>query len=108
MIAQAFFYNAIFFTFALILTDFYAIPADHIGWYILPFALGNFLGPLVLGKLFDTLGRRVMITATYVLSGVLMAATGWLFALGVLDAVQQTAAWTIILFVASAAASSAY
>ena len=62
MTAQAFFYNAIFFTYALILTDFYAIPADHIGWYLLPFAAGNFLGPLLLGRLFDTLGRRMMIT----------------------------------------------
>ena len=75
---------------------------------MLPFAAGNFLGPLVLGKLFDTLGRRLMITATYALSGVLMALTGWLFALGVLDAMQQTLAWTVIFFVASAAASSAY
>src|ERR1700720_2213451 len=82
MIAQAFFYNAIFFTFALILTDFYAIPADHIGWYILPFAAGNFLGPLVLGRLFDTLGRRLMITATYAISGIMMALTGWLLTLG--------------------------
>ena len=79
-----------------------------IGWFMLPFAAGNFLGPLVLGRLFDTLGRRLMITATYALSGILMALTGWLFALGVLDAVQQTLAWTVIFFVASAAASSAY
>ena len=61
--AQAFFYNAIFFTFALVLTDFFGIPANHVGWYILPFAAGNFLGPLLLGRLFDTLGRRTMITA---------------------------------------------
>jgi MFS family permease len=73
MIAQAFFYNAIFFTFALVLTDFYGIPANRIGWYILPFAAGNFLGPLLLGRLFDTLGRRVMITLTYGVSGVLLA-----------------------------------
>src|SRR5712671_4928863 len=64
MAAQAFFYNAIFFTFALVLTDFFGIPANHVGWYILPFAAGNFLGPLLLGRLFDTLGRRVMITLT--------------------------------------------
>jgi MFS family permease len=75
---------------------------------MLPFAAGNFLGPLLLGRLFDTLGRRFMITLTYALSGVLMAITGWLFVLGVLDAVQQTMAWTGIFFVASAAASSAY
>ena len=61
MVSQAFFYNAIFFTFALVLTDFFSIPANHVGWYILPFAAGNFLGPLLLGRLFDTLGRRTMI-----------------------------------------------
>jgi MFS family permease len=108
MAAQAFCYNAVFFTYALILKQFYAVPSSDIGWFMLPFAAGNFLGPLVLGKLFDTLGRRLMITVTYALSGVLMALTGWLFALGWLDATQQTAAWTVIFFVASAAASSAY
>ena len=108
MAAQAFCYNAVFFTYALILTRFYHVASGSIGLFMLPFALGNFLGPLVLGKLFDTLGRRIMITATYTLSGVLMALTGWLFASGLLDAVQQTAAWTVIFFVASAAASSAY
>jgi MFS family permease len=108
MAAQAFCYNAVFFTYALILQKFYAVPSSDIGWFMLPFAAGNFLGPLVLGKLFDTLGRRLRITVTYALSGVLMALTGWLFALGWLDAMQQTAAWTVIFFVASAAASSAY
>jgi MFS family permease len=108
MAAQAFCYNAVFFTYALILTRFYAIPSGNIGWFMLPFALGNFLGPLLLGRLFDTLGRRVMITATYAISGIMMAATGWLFTLGVLDATEQTIAWTVIFFVASAAASSAY
>ena len=108
MAAQAFCYNAVFFTYALILQKFYAVPSSDIGWFMLPFAAGNFLGPLVLGKLFDTLGRRLMITVTYALSGILMALTGWLFALGWLDAMQQTLAWTVIFFVASAAASSAY
>ena len=108
MAAQAFCYNAVFFTYALILTQFYHVQAGSVGLFMLPFALGNFLGPLLLGRLFDTLGRRVMITATYALSGLLMAITGWLFAIGLLDAVQQTAAWTVIFFVASAAASSAY
>ncbi len=108
MAAQAFCYNAVFFTYALILTKFYGIASASVGLFILPFALGNFLGPLLLGRLFDTLGRRIMITTTYALSGILMAITGWLFTLGVLDAVQQTAAWTVIFFVASAAASSAY
>jgi len=108
MAAQAFCYNAVFFTYALILTRFYNIPSGRVGLFMLPFALGNFMGPLILGRLFDTLGRRVMITTTYALSGVLMVLTGWLFALGWLDAQQQTAAWTVIFFVASAAASSAY
>jgi MFS family permease len=108
MAAQAFFYNAIFFTYALVLTDFYAIPADHIGWYVLPFAAGNFLGPLLLGRLFDVVGRRPMIAFTYITSGLLLAVSGYLFAQGVLTAAQQTLAWTIVFFFASAAASSAY
>ncbi len=108
MIAQAFFYNAIFFTFALVLTDFYGIPANQIGWYILPFAAGNFLGPLLLGRLFDTLGRRAMITLTYGTSGVLLALSGYLFAIGVLSAESQTIAWMVIFFFASPAASAAY
>jgi MFS family permease len=108
MIAQAFFYNAIFFTFALVLTDFYGIAANQIGWYILPFAAGNFLGPLLLGRLFDSMGRRVMITLTYGVSGVLLALSGYLFAIGVLSAQTQTIAWMVIFFFASPAASSAY
>jgi MFS family permease len=108
MVAQAFFYNAIFFTFALVLTDFYGIQADKVGWYILPFAAGNFLGPLLLGRLFDTLGRRVMIALTYGVSGVLLAISGYLFSIGVLSAQTQTIAWMVIFFFASPAASSAY
>jgi MFS family permease len=108
MAAQAFFYNAIFFTYALVLTDFYGIRADHVGLYLLPFAAGNFLGPVVLGRLFDTVGRRPMIAATYLLSGLLLAGAGYLFAIGVLSATGQTIAWMVIFFFASAAASSAY
>jgi len=108
MVAQAFFYNAIFFTYALVLTDFYDIPADQVGWYILPFALGNFLGPLLLGRLFDTLGRRIMLGTTYTLSGILLAGTGYLFASDALSAQNLTIAWMIIFFFASAAASAAY
>jgi MFS family permease len=108
MAAQAFFYNAIFFTFALVLTDFFGIPANNVGWYLLPFAAGNFLGPLVLGRLFDTLGRRVMITLTYGVSGVLLAASGYLFSIGALSAQGQTIAWMVIFFFASPAASAAY
>ena len=108
MTAQAFFYNAIFFTYALILTDFYRIPADRVGWYILPFAAGNVLGPILLGRLFDTLGRKVMIGATYALSGILLAVTADLFARDLLTAQTLTVAWMIVFFFASAAASSAY
>ena len=108
MASQAFFYNAIFFTYALILTDFYGVPADGVGWYILPFAAGNFLGPALLGRLFDTLGRRLMITLTYAVSGILLAGTGYLFVADLVSASQLTVAWSIIFFFASAAASSAY
>ena len=106
--SQAFFYNAIFFTYALVLTDFYGVPAQDVGWYILPFALGNFCGPLLLGPLFDRIGRRTMISGTYIAAGVLLAISGWLFQQGLLDAGQQTIAWMVIFFFASAAASSAY
>jgi predicted MFS family arabinose efflux permease len=106
MVAQAFFYNAIFFTFALILTDFWH-PVQPCRWYILPFAAGNFLGPLLLGRLFDTLGRRMMITVTYGVSGI-CALSGYLFSIGVLTAQTQTIAWMVIFFFASPAASAAY
>lgn len=108
MAAQAFFYNAIFFTYGLILTDFYSVPADHVGWYILPFAAGNFLGPVLIGRFFDTIGRRVMIAFTYIVSGVLLAATGYLFMHEIIGAETQTLCWMAIFFFASAAASSAY
>jgi MFS family permease len=108
MAAQAFFYNAIFFTYALVLTDFYGIPANQVGWYILPFAAGNVLGPLLLGRLFDTIGRKPMIAFTYITSGVLLTFTGYLFAHGLLTAEMQTVAWMVIFFFASTAASAAY
>jgi MFS family permease len=108
MASQAFFYNAIFFTYALILAEFYGVRADHVGWYILPFAAGNFLGPIILGRLFDTLGRRPMIALTYSISGLLLAITGFLFAQDLLTATQLTLAWTTTFFFASAAASAAY
>lgn len=108
MISQAFLYNAVFFTYALILTRFYDVPAGRTGIYLLPFALGNFLGPLILGHFFDVVGRRQMISATYAISALLLTATGWLFSKGLLSANSQTALWTIIFFFASAAASSAY
>jgi MFS family permease len=108
MAAQAFFYNAIFFTYALVLTKFYAVSAGDVGWYILPFALGNFLGPVVLGRLFDTHGRRLMISVTYALSGMLLIAVGAAFARDLLSAAAQTIGWMIVFFVASPAASAAY
>jgi MFS family permease len=108
MVAQAFFYNAIFFTYALILTNFYGVPSAKVGWYILPFAAGNFFGPLLLGRFFDTIGRKTMIASTYAVSGLLLAVIGYLFSVAVLSAQAQTVAWMMIFFVASAAASSAY
>jgi MFS family permease len=108
MAAQAFFYNAIFFTYALILTDFYGTPSDQVGWYILPFALGNVLGPILLGRLFDTVGRKIMIASTYALSGVLLTVTAYLFSQNLLTASSLTVAWMVVFFFASAAASSAY
>jgi len=108
MSAQAFFYNAIFFSYALVLTRFYQVPAASIGWYILPFALGNFAGPLLLGPLFDIVGRKPMIAFTYAISGVLLAVVGYLFRAELVDAAQLTLCWTVIFFFASAAASAAY
>ena len=108
MLTQAFFYNATFFTYALVLMRFYGVPASTVGGYLLPFALGNVLGPVVLGHFFDTIGRKKMIAATYGVSGILLALTAWLSQAGMLTARTQTLAWTIIFFIASAAASSAY
>jgi MFS family permease len=108
MLTQAFFYNAIFFTYGLVLMRFYNVPSQNVGLYLLPFALGNVLGPFVIGHLFDTIGRKKMISATYAIAGILLALTGWLFHAGLLTAQTQTLAWTVIFFVASAAASSAY
>lgn len=104
MACQAFCYNAIFFTCALVLTKFYGVQVAAVGWYILPFAVGNLLGPLTLGHLFDSIGRRPMITLTFAVSGILLAANGVAFAQGWLSATALTAAWTVI----SASASAAY
>lgn len=108
MASQAFCYNAIFFTYALVLGKFFHVADDQIGWYILPFAAGNFLGPLLLGRWFDVIGRKPMIIGTYTISGLLLAITAVLFANGILDATGQTIAWSLVFFFASAAASSAY
>jgi len=107
-IGQAFLYNAVFFTYALVLGTFYGVKPAAVGYYIIPFAIGNFLGPLVLGRLFDSVGRKPMIAGTYIVSGVLLIVTAFLFRAGVWSAETQTAAWCVIFFFASAGASSAY
>jgi MFS family permease len=108
MMSQSFLYNAVFFTYALVLTKYHDVPAPDVGWYILPFAVVNFCGPLLLGRFFDTVGRRPMIMLTYGLSGTLLALTGFLFWQGYLTSMTQTAAWSVIFFFASAGASAAY
>jgi len=109
MVAQAFFYNALgFFTLPLILTKFYAVPASHVSWYLLPFAVGNIAGPVLLGRLFDVIGRKPMIIATYAGAAVLLVITAVLFQHDLLTAVTQALTWTVIFFVASCAASAAY
>lgn len=108
MVAQAFFYNSVFFTYGLILTTFYGVPGESVAWYILPLALGNFVGPLFLARLFDSIGRKKMIAGTYAVSGLLLAVTSFLFRQDLLTAHTQSIAWTVIFFVASSAASSAY
>jgi MFS family permease len=107
-VAQAFLFNAVFFTYGLVLTTFYHINEAQTGLYILPLAAGNFLGPLLLGHLFDTVGRKPMIAATYGLAGVLLIVVAMLFGMGLLTAWTQTFCWMVIFFVASAAASAAY
>jgi MFS family permease len=108
MITQAFLYNAIFFTEALVLTTFFNVPSGSVGLYIFPFAIGNVLGPWLLGSLFDSYGRRPMIAGTYILSGLLLIGTGWLFVNHALNATTITLCWSVIFFFASAGASSAY
>jgi MFS family permease len=107
-VGQAFLYNAITFGFGNILTTFFGVSTGRTGYYFAVIAAGNFLGPLLLGKLFDTVGRRIMISSTYLLSGVLLFGTAWLFHRGSLDATTMTACWCVVLFFASAGASSAY
>jgi MFS family permease len=108
MVAQAFLYNAVFFTYGLVLVTFYHIDPARTGLYIVPLSAGNLLGPLLLGHLFDTVGRKTMIAGTYALSGVMLIGVAVLFGMGLLTAWTQTACWMAIFFVASAAASSAY
>jgi MFS family permease len=108
MITQSFLYNAIFFTYALVLTKIYGVNSKDTAYYFIFFALGNLIGPLTLGHLFDTIGRRRMISGTYILAGTLLAISAVLFQAGVLNAVTQTACWCVIFFFASAGASAAY
>jgi MFS family permease len=108
MTAQAFVYNAIFFTYALVLTRYYSVRPDATGLYLLPFAISNFLGPLLLGRFFDTIGRRQMIAGTYAASAAVLALTGLLFVHGMLSSLTQASLWTLMFFFASPAASSAY
>jgi MFS family permease len=108
MIAQAFLFNAVFFSYGLVLTTFYQIPDRRTGLHLLFLAISNFLGPLLLGQLFDTVGRRVMITLTYGLGGLLLIAAAVAFGLDFFSPWTQTLAWMLIFFFASAGASSAY
>ncbi|MDQ0031716.1 MFS transporter [Arthrobacter bambusae] len=107
-VGQAFLYNAVFFTYALVLTKLLNVSSDVAPWTLVPIAVGNFLGPLVLGRFFDSVGRRTMIAGTYIASGVLLALTAFAFSSGALDAFWLTACWMVIFFFASAGASSAY
>lgn len=108
MVAQAFAYNGIFFTYPLVLGKFYGVLPDDVGLYLLPFAIGNLLGPIALGPLFDLVGRRTMIAGTYILTGVLLIVTGFAFARSWVGSKELTMLWCVVFFVASAAASSAY
>ena len=108
MVTQSFMYNAISFTYPLLLTKYYAVSTSHVGLYILPFALGNFLGPLLLGRFFDTIGRKPMISLTYGIAGILLMLTGYLFWVGSLTLSTQMLLWSVMFFFASAGASAAY
>ncbi len=108
MITQSFLYNAIFFTYTLVLGNFYGVDSSQAPLFLIAFAVGNLTGPLTIGHLFDTIGRKKMISGTYILSGVLLAITAFLFQADVLTATTQTIAWCIIFYFASAGASSAY
>jgi MFS family permease len=108
MIAQAFLYNAFVFTNSLVLSNFFKVAASDVGYYTLPFSIGNLAGALILGRLFDKIGRKPMIAFTYAFAGVGILVTGVLFVLGALNAVTITACWCVTFFVASAGASAAY
>jgi MFS family permease len=107
-VTQSFLYNAIFFTYALVLQNFYHTGSSVTQFYFFPFAIGNLIGPLVLGHLFDVWGRRKMIFLTYGVSGAVLAVSAVFFSMGALDATTQTIFWCVSFFFASAGASSAY
>jgi MFS family permease len=108
MITQSLLYNSIFFTYAVVLHTFYDVPDESVPLYFIAFCIGNFLGPLILGPLFDTVGRKKMISGTYILSGILLTVSALLFKSGALTATTQTIFWCVIFFFASAGASAAY
>jgi MFS family permease len=108
MITQSFLYNAIFFTYGLVLEFFFNVKSTDTGYYFLAFAVGNLAGPLLLGRLFDTIGRRKMISGTYLIAGILLVIGAQLFKAGALNATTQTLCWVVIFFFASAGASAGY
>ena len=108
MITQSFLYNAIFFTSGLVLEYYFKVKATDTSYYFLAFAVGNLLGPLTIGRLFDTIGRKKMIAGTYILAGVLLVITAFLFKNGDLNAETQTVCWAVVFFFASAGASAGY
>lgn len=108
MITQAFLYNAVFFNQGLQLTTFFHVAKGDVGLYIFPFAIGNFLGALVLGHFFDAVGRKKMISGCYLLSGLLMVLSIVLLLDGRLNALSLTILWSVMFFFASAGASAAY
>ncbi len=108
MISQSFLYNAIFFTYTLVLGKFYGVDPSDAPLFLIAFCVGNLVGPLTIGHYFDTIGRKKMIAGTYILSGVLLAISAFLFNAGALTAITQTIAWCVIFFFASSGASAAY
>lgn len=108
MITQSFLFNAIFFTYAIVLGDFYDVPKDSVGLYMIPFAIGNLLGPLLLGRFFDTIGRRKMIFATYGIAALVLTASAFCFQADLLTPTARTIFWCVAFFFASAGASAAY
>src|SRR6202012_2010253 len=108
MITQSFLYNAIFFTYGLVLKFFFHIPSGSVPYYYFAFAAGNLLGPLTIGRLFDTLGRKKMIAGTYIIAGVLLGISAILFKQGGLNPTPQTIAWAGIFFFASAGARAGF